>query len=67
MQNGVYLGTNEEVHKLLKEMKEYTDREEYAQKTGTDLKCQSRTFMHVKVVGVEKDQVTELQGIKSMQ
>ena len=66
MQNGVYLGTSEEVHKLLKEMKEYTDREEYAQKTGTDLKCQSRTFMYVKLVGVEKDQVTELQGIKSM-
>ena len=53
MQNG-YLGTGEEVHKLLKEMKEYTDREEYAQKTGTDLKCQSRTFRYVKLVGVEK-------------
>jgi len=65
VKKGNHLGTSQDVFNCLVKHKQYHDSEECKAETGIQLKAKSRTFVFVELVGVDKDVVRDVAGIKS--
>ncbi|GAB5037915.1 Hypothetical protein NocV09_12400020 [Nannochloropsis oceanica] len=64
MKKGNHLGTSQDVFNRLVKHKQYHDSEELEAETGIQLKANSRTFVFVELVGVDKDVVRDMAAIK---
>ena len=65
MRNGIHLDTSKDLFTLLVRNKAYGNNTEWAAATGVQLKCRSRTFVFMDLVGVDRGEVKDMAGIKS--
>ena len=65
MKKGNHMGTSQGVFDCLVNDKQYGNNDEWEAATGVQLKAKSRTFVFVDLVGVDRDVVKDMAGIKS--
>jgi len=65
MVEGNNMATSQSVFDCLVNDKAYDNNEEWAAATGVELKCKSRSFQFMDLVGTDREEVKEMQGIKS--
>ena len=65
MKKGNHMGTSQGVFDCLVKDKQYGNNDEWEAATGVQLKAKSRTFVFVDLVGVDRDVVKDMAGIKS--
>ena len=65
MRESIHLDTSMDLFTLLVREKAYGNNAEWAAATGVQLKCRSRTFMFMDLVGVDRGEVKDMMGIKS--
>jgi len=65
MVEGNHMDESIECHSVLVRDKAYNDNKAWAAATGVELKCKSRTFIFMDLVGTDRAEVKHMGGIKS--